>query len=123
MKEHKKQKRRRPISKVAPAQGLSKSAMTTNLDHRKYGAWYLPPRKWEKRFHSLSDPLDVEIIKARRQDRSSAVSGAPETSSKPLSDHGDSSDKESHSVAAFAEFIKKRKTYEPPPFLKKMLKL
>ena len=35
------------------------------LDHRNYGAWYIDPTKWEKRFQNLSDPKSIDIIKAR----------------------------------------------------------
>lgn len=37
------------------------------LDHRKYGAWYLKPTLWEKRFHQISDSQKVAKIKARRK--------------------------------------------------------
>ena len=35
------------------------------LDHRNYGAWYLHPTKWEKRFQNLSDPKAIDIVKSR----------------------------------------------------------
>ena len=36
-----------------------------SLDHKNYGAWYLHPSKWEKRFQSLSDPKSIDIVKSR----------------------------------------------------------
>ena len=39
------------------------------LDHRNYGAWYIEPTKWEKRFQNLSDPKSIDIIKARIQSK------------------------------------------------------
>ena len=36
-----------------------------NLDHRNYGAWYISPKKWDKRFQSLSDPKSIEMVRAR----------------------------------------------------------
>ena len=36
-----------------------------NLDHKNYGAWYLHPSKWEKRFQNLSDPKSIDIVKSR----------------------------------------------------------
>ena len=41
----------------------------TRLDRRNYGAWYLEPIKWEPRFHELSNPKAVEMIKSKRNRR------------------------------------------------------
>ena len=35
------------------------------LDHRNYGAWYIAPTKYQKRFEELSDPKSIEIVKSR----------------------------------------------------------
>ena len=35
------------------------------LDHRNYGAWYISPTKYQKRFEELSDPKSIEIVKSR----------------------------------------------------------
>ena len=42
----------------------------TRLDRRDYGAWNIHPSRWEKRFHELSDPKAVEVIKSRSKSRS-----------------------------------------------------
>ena len=35
------------------------------LDHRNYGAWYIAPTKYQKRFEELSNPKSIELVKSR----------------------------------------------------------
>ena len=52
--------------KVLPTkQEIKPSKPKFNLDHRNYGAWYINPKKWDKRFQSLSDPKSIEMVRAR----------------------------------------------------------
>ena len=37
----------------------------SKLDHRNYGAWYISPTKYQKRFEELSDPKSIEMVKSR----------------------------------------------------------
>ena len=50
-----------------------------SLDHRNYGAWYITPKNWEKRFHELSNPKAVEMIKHRRIPRGEKAAMKQET--------------------------------------------
>ena len=86
---------------------MTDKAAVTRLDHRNYGAWYIPPHKWQDRFCRLTDPTAVV-------DRKKAES----TTQKAVQQQ-----KQLHSAKAFAEFIKQRKNYEPPEFLKKALQM
>ena len=43
-----------------------KEEHVATFDHRNYGAWYVKPVKWETRFHDLSDPKSVKVLKNRR---------------------------------------------------------
>ena len=43
-----------------------KEEHVATFDHRNYGAWYVKPAKWETRFHDLSDPKSVKVLKNRR---------------------------------------------------------
>ena len=33
---------------------------TNKLDHRQYGAWFLPPAQWNARFKDQSSPIALE---------------------------------------------------------------
>ena len=118
-----KERKRKKRSRVLPQDQDKSTEPRLNLDHRNYGNWFLPPSKWEKRFQNLSDPKSIEVVKGRSRCRKTAGDKTrPQESSyqKPESDDGE---KKYHSVKAFDEFLKQRKNYEPPPFLKKALKM
>ena len=55
--------------KVVPVKKESddtvKAEPKMRLDHRNYGAWYIAPTKYQKRFEELSDPKSIEIVKSR----------------------------------------------------------
>ena len=55
--------------KVVPVKKESddtvKAEPMMRLDHRNYGAWYIAPNKYQKRFEELSDPKSIEIVKSR----------------------------------------------------------
>ena len=67
-KSKKKKKPKKKKIKVAPVKKES-DAITAEpkikLDHRNYGAWYISPNKYQKRFEELSDPKAIEIVKSR----------------------------------------------------------
>ena len=84
------------------------------LDHRKYGAWYLHPQKWEQRFHKMSDPKAISQIKARRIAKEDVDIDTP---AEIVTD-----EEKLHSVRAFRGFLETRYDgYEPPTFLKRAL--
>ena len=83
------------------------------LDHRKYGAWYLHPQKWEQRFHKMSDPKAISQIKARRIAKEDVDIDIP---AEIVTD-----EEKLHSVRAFRGFLEKLPNYDPPSFLKEAL--
>ena len=52
-------------SKVA----IPKPKPNVRLDHRNYGAWYLKPDDWEKRFHRKSKKSVVDQCVHKRESR------------------------------------------------------
>ena len=66
-KKKKKPKKKKKI-KVVPVKKESDSVTAepkSKLDHRNYGAWYISPTKYQKRFEELSDPKSIEMVKSR----------------------------------------------------------
>ena len=89
------------------------------FDHRNYGAWYLNPQKWEKRFHKMSDQRMVTKMKDRRVGKEDIKP----TSEKELEVRIDPNviEGKKHAVKAFRGFLERRGSYDPPVFLKKAL--
>ena len=64
----KKKKPKKKKIKVVPVKKESGSVTAETkpkLDHRNYGAWYISPTKYQKRFEELSDPKSIEMVKSR----------------------------------------------------------
>ena len=93
--------------------GEKKMEEKPRLDHRKYGAWYLHPQKWEQRFHKMSDPKAISQIKARRIAKEDVDIDTP---AEIVTD-----EEKLHSVRAFRGFLEKLPNYDPPSFLKEAL--
>ena len=77
-------KRKRKSKSDEEISGQKLIGYKINLDHRKYGAWYLHPSKWESRFQSLSDPKSIEIIKERRIPKADKHAGKQDVAAKKV---------------------------------------
>ena len=79
----KEQKKSRRNAKVGPSEPPEEPKL--NLDRKNYGAWYINPKKWEKRFQKLSDPKSIEHVKARRVPKGDKQSAKQDSSSQTVS--------------------------------------
>ena len=80
LRKKEREKRRSTLRGLKAAQAASmatpKPKPKLRLDHRNYGAWYLNPEDWEKRFHRKSKKLALEQCLQKRESRHpEAVSG------------------------------------------------
>jgi len=123
----KKEQRIKGKKKIAPKEKETEE-IKLDLDHRNYGAWYIHPSKWGERFDNISDPKSIEFIKTRKMteiEKQKRLAAKEEAAAKedPGPIEADESNLQLPSVMEFAKFLQRRKTYEPPGFLKRALKI
>ena len=87
------------------------------LDHRNYGAWYIKPNDWESRFKKLSGVRTCDKITLEEGGMAKDSESLGKQRSESLSSNDKKQDKslsQLYSTRAFAQFLSRRRRYDPP---------